>query len=159
MNKTPFLDELEKLSYVAFTPFGPKDKKELDSGKGYLKEFGNRLVSSSVGAMAGYASGAAAGLGALLLARKGLKGRDLSIIMAKNAPQAAALAGGVVGAYTGAITSDIRSIRKTERGAGVKPMGAGKHLGRTLGSSLLGPLGDYGVSRHLQIYETQKSKK
>jgi len=134
---------LEKLAFIVVNPFTVKDKKELQSVKGYAKEKGNAFTSFLTG---GALSGAAAGL--------------LTGALTKD-PKKAQIAAGVA-AGLGAITSDIRSTRATERKAGVKPMGVGKYLGRGVASTLaqaaipipgVNLVSDYLVSRKLQKYE------
>ena len=106
----------------------------LKTGTGYIKERGNRAIGGLLGAAPGLAL-----MGAGLRSTRG--GMTAS--------------GGIGG---------IRSTRKTERGAGVQPMGVGKFLGRTLGSSVGGvvipfvgsPVGDYVTSRKLQEYKKLK---
>lgn len=139
---------LEKLAFFAVTPFDVANQQELESGKGYFKEMGNRLAGGVTGAMVG---GAPLGLlgGALQANRPGGGAGKATI--------AAAILAALAGAYTG----DVRSLRQTEREAGVKPTGVGKYLGRAVGSTVGsavvpgvgGLLGDYLVSRQIQKYQ------
>jgi len=137
----------EKVAFIAVTPWKVKDNRELKTGKGWLKEYGNRFTSQLLGAAPGVAVATA---GAFTRGKARLP----------------LIAGGAALGFTGAVTSDIRAIRKTERGAGVQPTGTGKYLGRHFGSVGAGmlipavgsPLGDYYVSRKLQTYKKAKNK-
>jgi hypothetical protein len=133
----------EKLSFIAFTPLTVKNKEELRSINGYLKEKLNEVVSVAAGAGTG-----------------GLVGGTLGMLTRKPELIAPSI---VAGSAIGGITSGIRGVRKTEREAGVKPTGVGKFLGRTAGRIVTAPvggvgsyLGDYVVSRHLQEYKNLK---
>lgn len=142
-----------KLAFIAVTPFKVKDEKELKSGKGFAKETGNQMASGFTGALAGGVVGAALGAAA------GIPGGGTEGALA-GAGIGASLLGGV-----GGVVSSIRGVRKTEREAGVQPMGVNKFLGRTLGRVVSAPVpvvgslaGDFVVSRHLQDYEPLKRK-
>lgn len=113
----------EKLAFIA--PFTIKDKKELQSVKGYAKEVGNMMTGLMVGSIPGIA---------LAIAKKPLISVPVQPL------------GASVGAYL--------SLRKSERKAGVKPSGIGKLLARNLGAlAFFGLPGDYFVSRKVQKYE------
>lgn len=143
-----------KLAFIAVTPFKVKDEKELKSGKGFTKETGNQMASGFTGALAGGV------VGAVLGAAAGAGGGGGTEGALAGAGIGASLLGGV-----GGVVSSIRGVRKTEREAGVQPMGVNKFLGRTLGRVVSAPVpvvgslaGDFVVSRHLQDYEPLKRK-
>lgn len=145
---------MQKLGFFAFSPLKVKDEKELKEPKGYAKEYINRNTGATAGMLVGMTGGA--GIGAGL----GSIGRT------SNAAEIGVLTGMLAGGITGGITGDVRSLRKTEREAGVKPTGVGKYLGRSLGSVITGTIlpipvvggavGDYTVSRHLTEYKKQR---
>lgn len=149
----------ERFLKVAFlAPFKIKPK-EYDSAGGYAKEYGNRAVGGTVGALGGGTAGALAG-GAL----GGLLGLALKKRHVGDAVGAGALAGGALGSITGGITGDVKSLHKSERMAKRETTGLGGYLGRGLASSVAGgvipivggPLGDYYASR--KMIDPKKTK-
>lgn len=177
-----------KYAFLAVTPFDIKDKKEYKSGKGYAKEWANKVIGviggGITGGLAGMGIGALAALpfakgkskAARSLARAAksnhkLNGKTVSRISVDltkpDIMQSATMAGGIVGAVTGGITGEVRSIRKGEREAGVKQTGLGSYLGRSVAGAVAGsvvpvigaPVGDYYASRELRELKPVKKKK
>ena len=132
-----------KYAFFALTPFDVKNKQELESGKGFAKEYANRFTGGLAGATVGAFGGAF--LGSL----GGVNGANI---------------GAKAGAILGAVTGDVRSLRKTEREAHVQPTDLGKYIARSIPGGIAGrfvpsakfvlaPFGDYMVSRRAFKYE------
>jgi len=166
---------LEKLAFIAVTPFNVTNKKELESKKGYLKEVGNRVAGSIGGSLTG--ATIAGLLGAAIAAGViKIKPNTADFFNVKDIAALAALTAAPIGSIAG----DYKSLRKTEREAGVDPSTFGKYLARGLGSAtgtniiadtatvaipkigiggnialkaLLQPTLDYTISRKLQKYK------
>ena len=98
---------LEKLAFIVANPFEVENQKELESATGYAKEWGNKVISG----LAGLGIGAAAAIPLVAIGTVSKK-PALQVMGALAAPTLVPLGG---------ITSSIRSIRETERGAGVEP--------------------------------------
>ena len=187
--------EREKKAFFATTPFKVKDEKELKSAKGYLKEQFNRTLGQTAGATTGFVGGGALGYGLMprsefanskrskeelksvkqVLKASGMNKEKIkrAIKILKHidpAKAGAAIFGGVVGGSIGSIVGDVRSLRKTERKAGVEDTGVGQYIGRGVGAGLAGSaalaaglglkgqmlggrLGDALISRKLIGYE------
>tara|TARA_Y100000310_G_scaffold324664_1_gene386843 strand:- start:305 stop:733 length:429 start_codon:yes stop_codon:yes gene_type:complete len=130
-----FKDELQKRAYFTVTPFNVRTKEEIESGTGYAKEYGNRMLSSILGGVTG-----------------GLAGGAVGALLGGSAIGPLA----TLGAIAGGVTSDYRALKKTEEAAHVRPQGVGPYVFRTAGASLGsavlpvvgGPGADYLVSRH-----------
>lgn len=125
----------KKTAFWGITPFKVRDRKEWKSGKGKLKEWANVQSGNFVGSLPGIA---------IMLAALKNPGVSYGI--------------GLPTTILGGLTGGIKSLRATEREAGVKPTNLPQFLGRVggkIGGGFLVPvigseLGDYYVSRHMQ---------
>ena len=117
----------EKTAVFGVTPWDVKSPEELDSVEGYAKERGNMLVGQGVGALTGGAIGAAVG-------ETGLGKKINPKFVAKLPNKSNTLFLALLGALSGGWLGGVRSLRKTEREAGVEPTGPGKYFGRTAGT-------------------------
>jgi len=149
---------MEKLAYFAITPFKVKNKKELESLDGFVKETGNRLISTTAGSAAGLASGFGLGiaLGKVIAAYTAARGKRIP-------PSELVTRGAMAGAAAGAFIGNLAALRETERQAGVKnstsldlfKRGVGGFIGsKIIPTANLGNfLGDYIVSRKINKYK------
>ena len=130
------MGDLKKLGFMAVTPFKVKNKKELKSPKGFAKETANATIGYLAGGLAGGVIPAGLYLAAKRVSpmrmRAGFTGNEAHFINSGKAFGMAMIGGGL-----GGVTGGVRSLRKTEREAGVKPSGLGKFLIRG-GSSAAG---------------------
>lgn len=161
INLRKFVNQgLNKKAVFGVTPWDVKSPEELDSIEGYARERGNMIAGQLTGGLTGGALGAAAGEAGL-----GKKVNPKFVAKLPNKSNTLFLA--LLGALGGAWTGGVRSLRKTEREAGVEPTGPGKYFARVGGTAagsvtvpIWGaPMGDYAVSRHLQDYKRTKPKK
>lgn len=149
-----------KMNKKAFyTPFDVKSRKEYYSSEGYLKELGNTTLSALAGGAMGGVAGGAVGAGLAAAIWAGLPAGYKKNLELPAALMGGAALGGLPGMLVGGVVGDYKSMRKTEREAGVdvtRPLG---YIGRKLGSSLTGTIipipvvgpaiGDYVVSRKM----------
>ena len=117
-----------KEAVFAVTPFDVKSKKELSSIEGWTKERTNMFTGQVVGGLIG---------GLLAAGTSGLIGDRIPSDLFKKLPvKSKTLFLALAGALAGGGVGGIRSLRKTEREAGVKPTGVGKYLGRVSGTGV-----------------------
>lgn len=141
-----------KNAFFALTPFEPEKGSKHKSFGSWGPEIGNILAGEIVGAAAGAAIPGAGALAAALAGNPTLAG-----ILG-----ATAIGTGLLGGYIGA----GRSLRATEREAGLKPSHfgqlAGRYGGALVGSAALGPIGtvggDFLTSRYLQKHKLSNAQ-
>lgn len=118
----------EDFTKEAFFAVAPFKGGKYDSAGGYGAEYGNKMLGDLTGSFAGAGGGAGigAGIGGIIGAIRG---------KAKKGAGIGAAIGGGIGYLAGGVTGQIRSLRKSERNAGVRPSGVGAILGRGLAAT------------------------